>query len=354
MSMPPEELDELRAMRETAMPGETTLIWAVQDGDDTTTRQALPGWVAKPIEKFALNWGDECKKWKELSLSRSRQGKGFTPLQQKNHDDFAQNRSVCKLLYNKDTKSHVSNLRSNADLKSISKNHFSLTVRALNDGAIFEVQAATGEPKKLMLLQGDPVPLEDGEIPADLDSGVAAEIAAAAAEGNLQDLHERHEEQEGEELGAEFIDALEEEKQLEEEKILEEVCCNTSDEEEVSKLFPSEGFVKVKAFCYRDEYKKLQGQGLTMIPNHMQGIFLSFHKGTRTWQGFYPGVSTGLCYTFGGSTKRAWVPFYGLSIYVILYYCYYYSMFVSLIKSFRVWQWVILSCFCGEVSLLSA
>lgn len=92
MSMPPEELDELRAMRETAMPGETTLIWAVQDGDDTTTRQALPGWVAKPIEKFALNWGDECKKWKELSLSRSRQGKGFTPLQQKNHDDFAQNR----------------------------------------------------------------------------------------------------------------------------------------------------------------------------------------------------------------------------------------------------------------------
>ena len=223
MTVPPEEIEKLQEAREKALPGECRLVWAVQDGDDATTRQELPMWMAKPVQGFVFKWADECRKWKTLALERSRKGKEFTQRQQKMYDEFVQSGCVCKLLFDRQAKSVILKLQTTTGLKDISKQYFSIQVSILSVGQKIDIQAANG----------------------------------------------------------------------------------ASDEEEVSKLFePGEKFTKVKAFCYRDEYKKLQDKGLTMLPTHIPGVFLSFHKGTRTWQGFFPGVSS--CgFTFGGTTNRS-------------------------------------------------
>lgn len=276
------------------------LIWAVQQDDDVETRQQLPDWIAKPVERFILNWADESKKWKMVKLEREKKGKDLTAHQKRQFDEFQQNRSMCKLLFNKDTETVVWKIRTNTDLKKIRLNHFSLKVLVVNEGEGFQIKAANGEAKHLVLLQGEAV---EGKsvVPTYLDAGVDADVAAAAEAGNLdEDEHGDEEQEQAEEEGGALMEAAVLEA---EEQCLEEVCYDTSDEEQIEKLFPH-GHVKVKAFMRRDEYQELKSKGLTMIPDHEPGIFLSFHKTTRTWQGFYPNVSTGLSYTFGGSTKR--------------------------------------------------
>ena len=62
---------------------------------------------------------------------------------------------------------------------------------------------------------------------------------------------------------------------------------------------------RVKAFHHREAFQKLEKEGLTMIPTHRHGVYLSFHQMSRTWQGFYPHVTSGLSYTFGGKTNRS-------------------------------------------------
>lgn len=298
MTVPPEEIEKLQEAREKALPGECRLVSAVQDGDDATTRQELPMWMAKPVERFVFKWADECRKWKTLALERSRKGKEFTQRQQKMYDEFVQSGCVCKLLYDRQAKSVIWKLQTTTGLKDISKQYFSIQVSILSVGQKIDIQAANGEPKSLVLLKGHPQEGAD-VMPEGLDSGLDAEVVALAEAGSLEQGEDA-----GEEDEAIAMDA--EEQLLEEEEIfMQEVCCNTSDEEEVSKLFePGEKFTKVKAFCYRDEYKKLQDKGLTMLPTHIPGVFLSFHKGTRTWQGFFPGVSS--CgFTFGGTTNRS-------------------------------------------------
>ena len=64
------------------------------------------------------------------------------------------------------------------------------------------------------------------------------------------------------------------------------------------------GVKKVKSFHHRPEWKKLESNGLTMLPVHHTGLYISFHSTSRTWQGFYPNVKSGLAFTFGNTTKR--------------------------------------------------
>ena len=296
------------------MPGESRLVWAVQDGDDSTTRQELPMWIAKPVERFVLKWADDCKKWKSLAMERSRLGKEFTQKQQKQYDDFLQTGSVCKLLFDKEAKSVIWTIRTSKDM---SKKLFSIQVTVFMDGEKIDIQAANGVPKSLVLLKGQP---EEGAnvVPEGLDSGLDADVVAAAKAGELE-----QEEDAGEEDAIHALEQVEEE-----ETWIQEVCYNTSDEEEVSKLFaPGEKFTKVKAFCYRDVYKQLQDKGPTMLPTHITGVFLSFHTGSRTWQGYFPGAPS--CgFTFGGTTKRsladlgpAWGAWAGMGILSIFVIC---------------------------------
>ena len=91
---------------------------------------------------------------------------------------------------------------------------------------------------------------------------------------------------------------------LAEQEVDAEVLANSSDED-MPEIVGCEKVKRVKAFHHREAFQKLEKEGLTMIPTHRHGVHLSFHQTSRTWQGFYPHVTSGLSYTFGGKTNRS-------------------------------------------------
>ncbi len=299
--MPPLETDAavlegIRAMRTTFLEGESAVIWAIEKDGNPDTRQALPGWIAKPIEHFVMNFSDAKARWDKLLFSRSSMGKPLTPLQQQKYDHFCKTSLERKFLFNKVEKTVVTKLRSNADKKVLSEKMFSLRVTVL--GAEMEelqVKAGNGEEHKLLLLRGDPV--ECGEMPSSLDVGVdGAVVEALQSEKGIMGPDDEQAQ------GEQDADMLEEQAKIEAEQDLEEFCANTSEEEALDELKPDKSYIRVKSFDHRPAYVRLQKLGLTMLPTHKagSGVFLSFHKTTNTWQGFYPGCAKQLSFTFGG------------------------------------------------------
>ena len=289
-------LEGIRSMRTTFLEGESAVIWAIEKDGNPDSRQALPGWIAKPIEHFVMHFSDAKSRWEKLLFSRSSIGKPLTPLQQQKYDHFRKTSLERKFLFNKVEKKLVTKLRSNADKKLLSEKMFSLRVTVVGEEMEeLQVKAGNGEEHKLLLLRGDPV--QCSEMPSSLDVGVDGVVAEALQFENAQaDMGPDDEQAQGEQ----DADMLEEQAKIEAEQDLEEFCANTSEEEALDELKPDKSYVRVKSFDHRPAYVRLQKLGLTMLPTHKAGVFLSFHKTTSTWQGFYPGCAKQLSFTFGG------------------------------------------------------
>ena len=157
-----------------------------------------------------------------------------------------------------------------------------------------DLRAGTGAAKKLSLLQGEPCNVD--QLPEGLDKGVSQDVAEAYEWGLLDE--DQHPEIDAEEaVQIEAVEAL-----CDAEGELEVWGADTEDED----LFPvSSTTAKVKDFMHRDAFKALEELGLALIPNHLRGVFLSYHKSTQCWQGFFPGIRAGLGFCWGGSTGRA-------------------------------------------------
>ena len=151
-------------------------------------------------------------------------------------------------------------------------------------------------------------PCLDQHMPEWLDQGIVdGALDDFKANGNEEQFEESdvdEDTQEKENMIAEENAMLVEDQVLADvEDDAQEILANTSDEEALHDIVPSK-FVRVKSFFNRPAYQNLEKRGLTMIPRRVTGVFLSFHSSTNTWQGLFPGASHGLCFTFGGRTKR--------------------------------------------------
>ena len=304
----PEEAARDELKRTKAMAGETATIWAIQSTEDPASRQALPSWVSLPLEKGVAKWAEENKKWEVKINKRLNEGKCLTPADQAKYDNFREKRSELKYLFNKETQSHVVKIRSNASLKNL----FSLQVNLSSNAEDLKVKAGTGEFHKLVMLQGQPV--EEDQLPAGLDAGVADGILQHVHAGQAEDVaSDVDEEDAGLAAGLQQAEALlDAEMELEalesneEEPI--EVLMGSSDEELVTNLLTGVSHKRVKMFDHREAFKKLSARGLTIYPTHIKGAFISHHSTSRTWQAFFPGSHSGLSFTYGGTTKRNWDP----------------------------------------------
>ena len=301
MALDQQAFDDMTARLNQPLPEERELFLAFQSGDNPETRQALPRWMSKPIEKMLFQWVDEKKKWDKRKQARG--SKELPSAQLKQYNDWLSNYQVLDFLFSKKTQGEVKTLRANADMKKIQEEMFSVQVVTASDLNDLKIKAGNGTAYQLLLLQGEAVQVD--ELPLCLDQGVASSAVASLQEG--EQVKEPGSEEEDPENIANQGMLDEEEAMLEEElgeDVMEdiEVMADSSDEEMLDKMMHS-NFTRVKTFMHRPVYKKFEEMGIALIPSHIGGVFVSFHSTSRTWQGFYPGCHEGLSMTFGGRTK---------------------------------------------------
>ena len=300
-----------RELRNEPLEGETKLLWVLQDGEDTYSRQALPAWVSQPIESFINQYTNEARKWDKTKQSRVAQGLQLTAQQQQRYDAWLEFAKHKQILYNKVDKKAIWKLRSNADLDKLTGKLFSLEVVIQDDLKTVVVRCAGGEERGLVLVRSEE---PDGTLP-DCLAGVSDNILEALSAEQQQDavesdLDENFEQQEELEVLKGGLSDEENAAEVAEEGELQ-ILANTSDEEDVQEA--AKGAKKVKSFHHRPIYVELESQGLVMVPSHREGVFISYHTSSHSWQGFYPGATLQLSFSFGGTTGRtssfAWEAF---------------------------------------------
>ena len=309
-----EEAEFLDAMRKAPLKDERSILWAVQDGDDTNSRQPLPEWLAMPVARAVSLWAKENRKWQEKIELRTQQGKSLPPAAQKKYDAFVNECSTARLLFSKKNRRQV--LKLNADKQLLKKRAelFLVEISMSVDPSKLEITAGDGVSKRFCLVQGEPTSAED--VPDFLLSGGVSEeaLAAIAAQHNddeeqgedqQQEKDEQHDEQpghhdEGHEQEQAHLEAMD--KEISDDGSEgQEILCYTSEEEMLTGIVQDK-FQKVKDFMNRPEWKALEARDATKIP---PSSFIGYHKSTRTWQGFWEGQSAGLSLTHGGTTNRS-------------------------------------------------
>lgn len=96
-----DETDRSEQMRKVPMVDECVTCWALQDGEDETTRVPLPTWVSNPVERKILEWTSEQAKWNAKIDLRAASGLELPPASKAKYEEFCKTRSTCSLLFSK-------------------------------------------------------------------------------------------------------------------------------------------------------------------------------------------------------------------------------------------------------------
>lgn len=303
------EAEQLDAVRQVPMENEQCLVWAVQDGDDTATRQPLPLWLSRPVERSVTWWAHENKKWQERIEARTKVGRCLTASAQQKYDCFQKEQSQTHLLFSKKTMKQVVKLTSHKELNRRQQELFSVQISMCADPSKLALKGGSGEARRLVLVQSEAEAAEATVPPFLAHGGVASAAVSALAE---QEEEEDQDEAMGEDREEGAADAMAQEALLQEQHHMEmveaqetndveEILFYSSEEETVKQCATSE-FSRVKSFGHREEWRALQARGATLVP---PGCFLGYHSTSRTWQGYFDGQSIGLSRTHGGRTNRS-------------------------------------------------
>lgn len=298
------ESEQLDALRNVPMEEEKLMTWVVQDGEDTSTRQPLPPWLCRPVEKHVTWWAQENQKWQQKIDTRGKAGKMLPPAAQQKYDHFVKEKSAVHMLFCRKTRKQVVKLQSHAELRKREKDLFSIQILMSGDSSKLALKGASGESKRLVLLQCEAVSEES--VPDGLAGGVADAAVAALASDDIADDQDDQDDECEEQQGVHEIDEadLQEQEHMEmveadEASDAEEILYYSSEEETVKKC--ATHFSRVKTFNHREEWRALEARGGTDIP---PGALLGYHATSRTWQGYWEGKSIGLTRTHGGRTNR--------------------------------------------------
>lgn len=313
LSDPAASLEELKALRSLPMKGERQTVWCIQNGEDISSRQALPGFISAHIAKKVATWASANGKWEEMIYQRGLVGKNLTPASEKKYQEWVEENKEQRLLFSKSAERLVTKINGKMSAAKIQKEYFSIQINMSTDPEQLSIKAGSGEARRLLLLRGEPV--ETDLFPKFL-GGVSEAVATALASGQLKD----HEEEANDSCSDGPVDLEAREAEIAEmavtaeNAVLEaeeketfaeewEILGFSDEEEEVKNLLPGHGH-RVKSFMHREAYQKLEGYGVTALPMACSA-HLAYHSTSRTWQGYFKGSSVGLTYTHGGSTHRS-------------------------------------------------
>lgn len=293
--------------REAALPGETENIWAIEGSSGPNSRQRLPSWLAKPVEDGLMQWSEQRRKWDTILLQKNGSLSGK---QKAKYEEWKETQQELKLLFNKKKKKQVTKLRANASMKTILQEMLTVVVVFNDDPEQITIQAGTNPKWKLLLLEGEGAPVEQSPACPFIEN---AGVDAVMIPGFQQEQGENIDDAEDDDPAMQELDVM-----LEQDlhaggdgtEDMLEVMAQSSDEEACLVVHAGGSAVKkVKAFHHREEYQFLEELGLAMIPVHVPGVYLTFHKTSNSWQGFFPECHSGLSYSFGGTTGSVWAAF---------------------------------------------
>ena len=313
----------LDAARKVPMANERPITWTVQLHDDATTRQPLPDWLSRPVEKSVTWWSSENRKWQAKIDARAESGKVLPAKAKMKYDAFVNEKSVLHLLFSKKTRKQVLKLQSIKDLEKM-KILFSAELIMSSDPLLLAIRGGSGEARRLVLVRSEAITADDlPELPEFIGMGGVANSVVESLNANndaddgeygddeedaADDFNGEHEENDnGEhmEIDAEEQEFMEnaEAIQDQDDSDKEEILYYSSEEETVKGMATS-NFGRVKSFDHRPEWKALSARGATEIPPN---CFIGYHATSRTWQGYFGesgGGSGSISRTHGGKTNR--------------------------------------------------
>eukprot|EP00435_Cladocopium_sp_Y103_P032703 s2993_g8.t1 len=290
----------LDAARQVPMANERPITWTVQKEDDVATRQPLPDWLSRPVERAVTWWSSENRKWQAKIDARAELGKGLTASAEAKYAVFVKEKSTMHLLFSKKTRKQVLRLQSTKELERKEKDLFSVELIMSSDPSKLAIRGGSGEARRLALVKSEAMaPDELPELPDFIGTGgVASSVVDALVvkdtagddeheEGDADDLEgdgdQENDEQEDMEIDAEEQECMEMADAIEDESDKEEILYYSSEEETV-KASVSSNFNRVKSFDHRPEWKALSARGATEIPPN---YFIGYHATSRTWQGYF-------------------------------------------------------------------
>ncbi|CAK9091810.1 unnamed protein product, partial [Durusdinium trenchii] len=297
------------------LPGEEQILWAIQDVDQPETRQLLPDWVAMPLVTQLLKWTSDKAQW-DAKIAARQNGK-LPPAMNRKYQAWQDQHQEKRMLYNK-AKQILLTPEAHTDLdalKKIRKQLFLVTLKFADDISQIRLETSNGASRQLVALRGQPCqsppPAPDfllaNQIPMgdlkDFSMQNAEEEAPSGAEDQELDML----------LSEDQLRAMEDDGVPEEQehpnvqKVSEfsatdlmEIMATSDDEAVLSAPKHS----RVRCFMHRPAYQKLARHGLVEVPTTVPGVCIGCHSTHRQWQAFYPGVRTGLSFSWGGLTLR--------------------------------------------------
>ena len=177
--------------------GETKLCWAIQKGDDSSTRVALPTYISQVLEMRVCSFVSEHSAWETRIEGRFAQGKNLSSRQQKAYDQWKL-RCEQQLVFSKQHECLV------CDSKDVDERCFSIDLLLREDPEKLKVKASDGSEYRLVLLQSAPSIQPHDDLPSELD----LELPEGIAEG--MELAEEGSAESGEEAAPDEFAALQE------------------------------------------------------------------------------------------------------------------------------------------------
>ena len=308
-------LEKLESLRMTPLPGEEQVVWAIQDVNLPQTRQILPDWLSSPMAVQLLKWKSDKEKW-NIKIAK-RPNNTLTPHMQKKFDEWEIHNKERPLLFRKSKQALVPYVKDHTELKKIRSDLCIATLELNDDVSKLRVRAGDGAVKQLVALRCQAC--EGVAIPDCLSKAFPDSAMEGVLPTCLEDADDRGGRIEEEEEEA-FLDASEQEAKamiVEEMNATGDECPSeaedldldpidilaiTDDEEELHKVAPRH--TRIKSFMHRASYVKLASKGLVDLPTALPGICLGCHTTTNQWQGFTPGVHSGLSFSWSGNTGR--------------------------------------------------
>ena len=282
--------------------GERTYAWAIQNGDAIESRCILPQWISRVLELRLCQFVTEHDAWQERILKRVDKPNPLTRKQQARYEAWQANLAP-RFVFSKEHQQVVT------ESKRVTADCIAVQMHLDADPDKLEVSVASGQRYRLVLLAG----LHSStSLPETLDVGVPPDA--------LNEM-ERTEQEDSEAsptgiVGDEEPDPDEEHAQMykdaayhmdfpeaEDEDFDLEVLAESGDELPEFKEPKDQAARRVKSFNHREAWNELELEGLTLVPSHIVGCFVSYHKRNQQWQAFYPGLRS-KSVSWGRDTKR--------------------------------------------------
>ena len=290
--------------------GEQRILWAIQTGNDSTTRVFLPVWMSAVIEMRICKYVSDYDKWQCIVEKRDSMGRGLTNTQDANYNSFL---ADChqKLVFNTRKKCFVSDVTT---LRRQLKDCITFTLELSSEPHELLLTAANDQSYRLVLLKMSAGSGDQAECPEVLKQPASCddiceddqhEPCSFGEDGDdhAQDLAEDHIRQlEQEKAEADAGGEVFDEGDSNEYELL---CDSDDDLDHVDLPVGVDGITRVKAFHNRPAWLDLEAQSLVDLPRHVKGCYIAYHCKTQQWQGYYPQSTEILSSSWGKRTKRS-------------------------------------------------